>query len=221
MSDLNQIEPQADAPHSDQLTGHEYDGIREYDNPIPGWWSWMFFGSFVFAVLYYGAYQLGTAGTSVAQAYDNSVTANLLLQFEDIGTLTADEPTILKYMGDDNWLLFGKSTFAGNCVSCHGKNGEGLVGPNMTDDQYKNIQTLGDIGKVIQHGAAKGAMPAWQNRLHPNEIVMVAAYVASLRGQNLKGPRAAEGETIAPWPDAPRSNAPGSDSPAPQVETGE
>jgi cytochrome c oxidase cbb3-type subunit III len=213
MSDLNPTDPRED-PLSDRLTGHEYDGIREYDNPIPGWWSWMFAGSCVFALLYYGAYQLGTAGTSVAQAYDNEVTANLLLQFEDIGTLSPDEQTILTYMQDSDWLLFGKNTFAQSCVSCHGKNGEGLVGPNMTDDQYKNVVTLSDIGQVIQNGAANGAMPAWKNRLHPNEVVMVAAYVASLRGQNLPG-RAAEGQAIAPWPDAPRIKHPGSDAPSP------
>jgi len=73
----------------------------------------------------------------------------------------------------------------------------------MTDDYYKNIKRLGDIPKVIQDGAANGAMPAWKNRLHPNEIVMVAAYVASLRGQNKPGPRAAEGSVIDPWPEAP------------------
>jgi len=97
----------SDSPLQGPLTDHEYDGIREYDNPIPGWWSWLFVGMIVFAVLYYMAYQLGTAGTSVAQAYENEVTANLKLQFEEIGTLTPDEPTVLKYMQDKQWLLFG------------------------------------------------------------------------------------------------------------------
>ena len=46
-------------------------------------------------------------------------------------------------------------------------------------------------------------MPAWRNRLHPNEIVLVSAYVANMRGKNLPGPRGAEGEVIPPWPDAP------------------
>jgi cytochrome c oxidase cbb3-type subunit 3 len=46
-------------------------------------------------------------------------------------------------------------------------------------------------------------MPAWKTRLHPNEIVLVAAYVASLRGKNLPGPRGPEGEKIPPWPVLP------------------
>lgn len=202
MSDLNSTDPRPE-PYSDPLTSHEYDGIREYDNPIPGWWSWIFIGSIFFAVFYYAAYHLGTAGTSVAEAYVNQVNANLLLQFEDIGTLNADQQTILEYMHKPDWVAFGKQTFAGNCVSCHGKEGEGLVGPNLTDDHYKNVKTLGEIGSVILNGAANGAMPAWSNRLHPNEVVMVSAYVANLRGQNLPGPRAAEGNVIPPWPDAP------------------
>ncbi len=196
----------SESPLQDQLTGHEYDGIREYDNPIPGWWSWLFIATCVFAVLYYMAYQLGTAGTRVAQAYDNAVTANLILQFEEIGTLTPDEPTILKYMNDDKWLLVGEKVFAGGCVSCHAKEGEGLVGPNMTDDHYKNVKRLGDIAVVIQNGAANGAMPAWKHRLHPNEVVMVSAYVANLRGQNKDG-RAPEGVAIPPWPEAPPPDA--------------
>ncbi|MEZ6191667.1 MAG: cbb3-type cytochrome c oxidase N-terminal domain-containing protein [Phycisphaerales bacterium] len=213
MSDLYSNEA-TQQPPADPLTDHEYDGIREYDNPIPGWWSWLFIGSIVFAVVYYAAYHLGTAGTSVAQAYVNQVNANLQLQFAEIGTLNADEATILEYMHKPDWVAFGKQTFAGNCVSCHGKEGEGLVGPNMTDDYYKNVKTLGDIGTVIQKGAANGAMPAWANRLHPNEIVMVSAYIASLRGKNLPGPRPAEGVEIAPWPDAPADagSAPGESS---------
>jgi cytochrome c oxidase cbb3-type subunit III len=190
------------SPLQDELTGHEYDGIREFDNPIPGWWSWMFFGSVVFAVLYYMAYQLGTLGPSVAQAYENELTANLQLKFKEIGTLTPDEPTVLRYLEDKNWLLFGQKVFDLNCVSCHGKGGVGLVGPNLTDDFFKNVKRLGDVPKVIQHGAANGAMPAWQNRLHPNDIVMVSAYVASLRGQNKAGPRGEEGAVIDPWPEA-------------------
>jgi cytochrome c oxidase cbb3-type subunit 3 len=189
----------SESPIQDQLTDHEYDGIREFDNPIPGWWSWMFIGGVVFAVLYYMAYQIGTAGTSVAQAYENDVTANLKLQFEEIGILTPDEPTILTYMQDEKWVLFGQTVFEGNCISCHAKGGVGLTGPNMTDDYYKNVKRLGDVATVIQHGANNGAMPAHINRLHPNEIVMVAAYVASLRGQNKPGPLGNQGDVIPPW----------------------
>jgi cytochrome c oxidase cbb3-type subunit 3 len=56
-------------------------------------------------------------------------------------------------------------------------------------------------------------MPAWKNRLHPNEVVMVSAYVANMRGQNLTGPRGAEGSAIPAWPKAPAA-APLAETPA-------
>jgi cytochrome c oxidase cbb3-type subunit 3 len=70
----------------------------------------------------------------------------------------------------------------------------------LTDDYWKNVKQLADIPKVIAEGAAAGAMPSWKTRLHPNEVVLVAAYVASLRGKNLPGPRGQEGDLIPRWP---------------------
>ena len=88
------------------------------------------------------------------------------------------------------------------CAQCHGPDASGLTGPNMTDDHYKNIKKITDIPQVIANGAANAAMPAWKNQLHPNEIVLTAAYIASLRGKNLPGPRGPEGDPIPPWPEA-------------------
>jgi cytochrome c oxidase cbb3-type subunit 3 len=202
-------------PLNDPLTDHEYDGIREYDNPIPMWWHWIFMGTFIFSIFYFAAHHMGTAGTSVAQAYENEKEEVGRIMLALLGDLTVDEPTILSRLNEEGVLSVGAGLFAQNCVSCHGKDGEGLVGPNLTDDHYKNLKTLGEVGSVIQNGAANGAMPAWNNRLSSPEIVAVAAYVAQLRGKNLPGPRGQEGEVIPLWPDAP----PASTVPAEAVET--
>jgi len=193
---------------NDPLTDHEYDGIREYDNPIPGWWSWLFMGTIVFSVFYFAAHHLGTAGTSVAEAYENEKARVGKIMLALLGDLTVDEPTILSKLNDETVLSVGAGIFQTNCVSCHGKDGEGLVGPNLTDDYYKNVKTLGDIGQVLLNGAANGAMPAWANRLSSSEIVAVSAYVASLRGKNLPGPRGQEGEIAPPWPEVPAQEPP-------------
>lgn len=192
-------------PDSAPLTDHEYDGIREYDNPTPGWWSWMFFGSFVFSVLYFMAYQLGTAGSSVVEAYESDVQAVNMRMVEQMGELVVDEATILRFLkGDQKGMIgVGNGIFKQNCATCHGANAQGLTGPNLTDEYFKNVKTLGDIGKVVQTGVSGTAMLGWDGRMHPNEIVMVSAYVASLRGENLDGPLGAQGDEIAPWPDAP------------------
>lgn len=183
-----------------ELTSHDYDGIQEFDNPLPGWWKWMFVATIVFSVFYALYFHIGAPGRSIAEQYDAELAANTRLQFAVIGDLTADEATINKYIHEESWLKVGKVVFQANCISCHGRDGEGKVGPNLTDEAFKNIRNLEDIARVLNKGAGKGAMPAWEARLHPNEIVLVSAYVASLRGQNVPG-KAAEGTAIAPWPE--------------------
>ena len=196
----------------DALLDHEYDGIREYDNPTPAWWHAIFLGTIAFSVLYFVFFHIGpsagTNGWTPEEALEEATADNLKLQFKDLGDLQVDEPTVLKYMNEPDWLAIGAAVFKTNCKSCHGADGSGLVGPNLTDEYYKNVKQLIDVAHVIENGAANGSMPAWKNRLHPNETVMVSAYVAKLRGQNLTGPRGTEGSAIPPWPAVPATAAP-------------
>ncbi|MDM4013963.1 cbb3-type cytochrome c oxidase N-terminal domain-containing protein [Roseiconus lacunae] len=187
-------------------TDHAYDGIEEYDNPLPGWWKWLFIASIVFCPFYWVFYHSGTKGRSLEDSYNVALAENTRLQFEEIGELKLDGPTIARFMGKDSWVKVGEAVFRANCVSCHGREGEGKVGPNLTDDFYKNVAEIGDIGLVIANGAGNGAMPKWSNRLHINEMVLVSAYVAKMRGNNVDG-RPTEGRQIAPWPDVPADDA--------------
>ncbi|TWT67303.1 cbb3-type cytochrome c oxidase N-terminal domain-containing protein [Allorhodopirellula solitaria] len=201
----------ADDEHT---TGHVYDGIEEFDNPLPGWWKWIFVASIAFCPPYWIYYHGGTPGRSIEETYSVALADNTRLQFEEIGELQPTAETIVKYMYEDSWRRVGSIVFQTHCVSCHGRDGEGKVGPNLTDDVYKNVTHIEDIASVINNGAAAGAMPKWSNRLHPNEVVLVSAYVASLRGMDLDGPRGPEGKTIPPWPELTVSDedAPADDS---------
>jgi cytochrome c oxidase cbb3-type subunit 3 len=196
----------------DPLLDHEYDGIREYDNPTPAWWHAIFLGTIAFSVLYFVFFHIGpsagTNGWTPEEAFEEATADNLKLQFKDLGDLQVDEPTVLKYMNEPDWLALGASVFKTHCKSCHAAEGSGLVGPNLTDDHYKNVKQLIDVARVVENGAANGSMPAWKNRLHTNEVVMVSAYVAKMRGQNLSGPRGAEGAVIPAWPATPPAAAP-------------
>ncbi|HUO09457.1 MAG TPA: cbb3-type cytochrome c oxidase N-terminal domain-containing protein [Phycisphaerae bacterium] len=189
-------EPPLDSP----VTDHEYDGIREYDNPTPGWWVAVFVASIFFAVGYGIYYHAPVPDRSIYDRYDETVAADMKKRFAGMGELKPTEQNMLLWMQKPNYMDFGKATFKQNCVSCHGSEGQGKVGPNMTDDYYKNIRVITDIPRVITNGAANGAMPAWGNRLDPKEIALVAAYIASLRGENLPSDRPPEGEKIPPWP---------------------
>ncbi len=185
---------------SNELTGHEYDGIEEYDNPLPGWWSTVFALTAVFSVFYVIYFHLGEEGHDQISTYEAEAADVMELRFGQLGTLTADRATLLQYKDDAQWLAAGRAAFQTHCVSCHGKDGGGLVGVNLTDDHYKNITKIEDIVRVIQEGAAGGAMPAWKNRItNVNQLVLTAAYVASLRGTHVAGGKAPEGKPIPAW----------------------
>ncbi len=189
---------------SDQATDttiHVYDGIEEYDNPLPGWWTALFWGTIFFSIVYLFLIYSHANLVHTKVAYEESVTRELERQFATLGLLEPDNDTLYGFVSDpeqSKWLAVGEAIFQTNCVSCHGRDGSGISGPNMTDDVYKNIKQLSDIPHIVKEGANKGAMPAWGNRLQQNEVVLVSAYVASLRGNNLIG-RAAEGEPIPDW----------------------
>lgn len=185
---------------SNQLKEHAYDGIQEYDNPLPGWWTYTFVGTFVFSIGYLMWYHTGAPGRTIAAGYEVAAADNQRLQFSAIGTLAGDEATLVQYANDPKWVSFGESIFRTNCANCHGKGGEGNVGPNLTDEHFKYVRKPEDIYKVVTEGAGKGAMPAWTGRLVENELVLVSSYVMSLRGKNLPG-KPADGNTIPPWPE--------------------
>lgn len=195
-------------------TGHSYDGISEYDNPTPGWWHLLFFLSIIFSVGYFIIYSADPLAPTVQGDWEKDVAEANAKIFAKIGNLKADEPTMLAMMGQPDWMSFGSSLFKANCISCHGREGQGEVGPNLTDDSYKNITKLPDFLRVIREGAAGGAMPAWKGRLSDNEVVLVSSYAASLRGKNLPGPRGAEGVVAPAWPAIPAA-APASKPAAP------
>jgi len=184
-------------------TGHAYDGIEAYDNPLPGLWKWIFVATIFYSPFYWVYYHGGPAGRSVEDHYGVASAANTRLQFAEIGDLQPDADTITKFMAKPNWVKVGRAVFKANCISCHGRDAEGKIGPNLTDDTYKNVLKIEDIARIINDGTGAGAMPKWSNRLHVNEVVLVSAYVASLRGSNVDGGRAPEGKKIDQWPEPP------------------
>jgi cytochrome c oxidase cbb3-type subunit 3 len=189
----------------DRLMEHEYDGIREYDNPTPGWWHAIFLASVVFAVFYAMFWHASPMAWSVQDTWRSAEVEDYQRVFGAMGDLKADQETIQTLMADTRMLAIAKGMFEGNCAACHARDGGGINGVNLTDQFYKNIKLLPDVYTVITRGANAGAMPAWENRMGQNERVLLAAYVAMLRGTSPGAPRAAEGVEIPPWP----STAPG------------
>jgi len=198
MSDPQQPHDDTLPEGAEMLTGHVYDGIQEYDNPTPAWWTWIFIGSVVFGFVY--LFFVFAAGDELSPhgQYRRAYVANVEKKFGELGELEPDAATLVEYMDNEQWMAFAGNVFKTNCIACHGAEGEGISGPNLTDDYYKNIVEIEDIARIVRDGAAGGAMPPHETRLHPNEIVLVSSYVAAMRGNNVPG-LAPEGDEAPPW----------------------
>lgn len=200
------VQDPKDAPEfipNDPQTGHSYDGIAEFDNPMPGWWKNTFWATIWISVLYIPIVYSPMIDGSVHAVYEREKVANMKLQFAEIGELEPTGAAVTRFLNKPSWLSVGKAIYKANCVSCHGPDAYGVIGPNLADDSFKHIRAIDDVIDVIARGRANGSMPAWQNRLSVNEQVMVSAYVASLRGTANGEGKAPEGKPIAPWPDPP------------------
>lgn len=190
-----------DAQREADLLDHNYDGIQEYDNPTPGWWHLIFWGTILWSVVYVVIWHMTPIIPDRITRLENTEQAAVQKQFAQLMTIDDDIIKVRTVMGDQNWLDQGASIFAGTCTLCHGQEGEGLIGPNLTDDYYKNLTDLDGMLDVLTNGAANGAMPANKNLLSENEIALVVGYVASLRGKNLESTREPEGEIIPAFPE--------------------
>ncbi len=183
----------------DPLLDHEYDGIKEYDNPLPGWWVATFWLTVLFSVPYV-AYFHGKEGRSIHDGYEAELAAYAAQLVATYGNLAADEQTILSYAQDSVAMSGMASVFRAKCAQCHAADGSGMVGPNLTDDAWLNVTEVPDIAAVIRDGLELKGMPAWGSRLTETETVLMAAYVASLRAVPIEG-KGPQGDVLPPWPE--------------------
>ncbi len=186
--------------HSEPALGHAYDGIQEYDNPLPGWWSWIFIGTIVFSVFYILYFHSGAPNRTMFDQLETTQRALTKKQYGSLGDLKQDRATLVRFMQDKDWTNYGKSIFRTNCQSCHGPDGGGLVGPNLADTAWKNVKHVEDIMTIINNGAGGNAMPAWKQRFtDPRDVIMVAAYVAALQGEKVSGKGPEGANNIPNW----------------------
>lgn len=189
-----------------ELTYAACDGILTNDNPIPTWWKRTFLSTVFFGVCYGAFFLVGAPGRSTVELYETAAAIESSRQLDKIGKLEPNAETLSAYAthsGKKGMLRIGQAAFKKNCATCHGRNAEGKIGPNLTDEYFKNVRKIEDIVRVIEKGAGNGAMPAWADKIPNNEIVLLAAYVASLRGSDAVEGKGPEGSEIAPWPIVP------------------
>lgn len=177
----------------DRLLEHEYDGIKEYDNPLPSWWVWLFWATIVFSVGYFAFYQLGP-GPSIIHQYEQEVRAAGERETSQAGAGTAvTEDSLKTIVKDKPAMAAAHQIFVTRCAPCHGPEGQGVIGPNLTDDYWIHGNKLTDILKVISDGVPDKGMPTWNAVLKPQELQTMAAYVWSLHDTHPANPKPPQG----------------------------
>lgn len=171
--------------NKNQTTGHSYDGIEEYDNPLPSWWYWKFVLTIVFALgylVYYpglGNWQGISGWTSVGEYEKDQAAAEakygpIYAQFND---LSLDEVA-----ANPEALNMGRRLYANNCSVCHGAEGKGSLGfPNLTDSDWLWGGSDEQIKTTLMQGRI-AAMPPWISVLGEQGVQEAAEYVLKISG---------------------------------------
>lgn len=178
-----------------ELMDHMYDGIQEYDNPMPKWWTSSFLLTAVFAVLYVVGITFGQVDGYQDDMKQDDAENEVLRAAVSAKNPPIDDALLSTAIADAKRSEEGKLVFAANCASCHGAGGGGLIGPNLTDTSYLYGKKPMETYIVIRDGAPKG-MPPWGAILSQADMLNVISYVVSIRGSSPENPKAAEGTVI-------------------------
>ncbi|HKP95911.1 MAG TPA: c-type cytochrome [Fibrobacteria bacterium] len=191
-------------PKDALLESHQdNDGIREYDNPLPDWFVHLFYGCIAFAFLYVGyftgkGWALSRAG-GVGQNLSWSGAEYLAAVRREAGAAATARPgemtgeALVAYLRAPGTASGGESVFKSNCLACHGEQGQGVVGPNLTDPFWLHGGTPEAVLASITHGYPDKGMPAWKPVLGAEKVRLAAAYVLSLKGRTVANPKAPQG----------------------------
>ena len=178
----------------DQLRPSSYDGIQEYDNDLPRWWVWLFYLTGVYALIYVVAYYgFGVQIPPLPHEPASTLVAGNVPA--PSAPAAADEAQSMRAkLKDATVLAKGSEIYTGKCAPCHGAQGGGIIGPNLTDDNWVHGGTLVQIKHVIENGVVEKGMMAWKGMLSQDDLQAVTVYIRSLRGTNPPGAKAAQGE---------------------------
>jgi cytochrome c oxidase cbb3-type subunit 3 len=177
---------------NDHLLDHAYDGIQEYDNPLPTWWKLIFYATILVVPIYFWD-PLGIGvGPGREQAYRKELAAFAAAHPPTTGPAPSDEQFVAMSK-DPAKVAEGQAVFTTTCVACHRPDGGGLIGPNLTDDFWIHGGKPSEIHKVITEGVLAKGMPNWGRMLKPEQTDAVTAYVISIQGTNPVNPKAPEG----------------------------
>lgn len=188
------MKPNNDNIDDKLIKSHEYDGIQELDNPLPGWWLWTFYITIIVGCIYFYYYEYG-GGPSLDEQLQTKLESIHVAKTESSAkTESKTEDQLVAMLGDSSIIEKGKAEFMTKCAACHGPMGQGLIGPNLTDKYWVHGDgSIKSINSVAVNGVIEKGMPAWKDLIKPDLLEFVSVYIKSLEGSNPPGAKAPEG----------------------------
>lgn len=179
----------------DLLIDHTYDGIQELDNPTPVWFNALFYSTIVFAVGYLLVYQVFGWGMNQEQEYLAEMEAAEKQRTEFLASsgTNIDENSV-ELDQSPEMVTAGQEIYLQSCGVCHGNQGEGMIGPNLTDEYWLHGGDIKDIFRVVKYGVPDKGMVPWESSLTPVQIAQVSNFIASIGGTNPPNPKEPQGD---------------------------
>ncbi len=177
------------------LFHHDYDGIRELDNRLPPWWVNLFIITIVWSAAYMFYYHWGGGGPSSIDEYEREVEqAKQAIALATANAANAVDENNVVALSESSALAEGALIFKNLCAACHGQQGEGGVGPNLTDDYWIHGGGIQNIFRTVKYGVPEKGMIAWQSQLTPADIQKVSSYILTLHGTHPPNAKEPQGE---------------------------
>ncbi|MCF6401825.1 c-type cytochrome [Chitinophaga filiformis] len=191
---LNKTKTLDAASEMEEDMGHDYDGIRELNNPTPPWWRWSFYFSMVFAVVYVWRFQIAHSAPSQVEelAIAEAAAAEAKEEYLKNAANNIDENSVTLLTGADD-IAAGQKLFSTNCAACHGPQGQGVVGPNLTDDYWLHGGQVKAVFSTIKYGVPEKGMKSWKDDFSPKQLAQLTSYIKSIRGSNPPNPKEQQG----------------------------
>ena len=177
------------------IEGYEYDGITELDNPCPDWLMYIFYFTVLLTVFFLGYHFGSNSKNKILQSYIGKLQNVQLQPVEEAPEVSESE--LVALLEEPAELASGEEIFKDKCALCHGEFGEGLIGPNLTDNYWLHGQgNISDIVNTIRSGVPDKGMVAWKDRIPEKNILQIAAYIKSLKGTQAEGAKEPDGKLI-------------------------
>ena len=175
--------------------GHDYDGIRELDNKLPPWWVYTFYLTIIIGIGYLYVYH----GSDIGVSQNDEYIAEMQRGEDQRAAFAARQKNAidennLVLVTDERELEKAHGIYLANCAACHGAEGQGGVGQNLTDKYWVHGGSLKDVYMTIKNGVPEKGMIAWKSQLQPATMLKLASYIKTLQGTNPPNPKEPQGE---------------------------